>query len=641
MKKRLFEEIRFCTYREVGGFVKKYFEGKSWTSRTLDIYRAMKYRHIDGRWTDFPNPPVQAEVLDWLFKFQEEFLSKEQGLYYTTTSPKDLVSAESQRQIDLFVKRSGVQTLNSAHDWKDVRVIGELKESNRDKKGTLLQISQYVRDVFSCQPTRQYVHAFTICGREMEVWVFNRSGPYSSGPFDIHDEPERFIQVITRYSMMNKEELGLDTFMKWDINDYFVTLKQDGADSPTKMRLESDPIAHQRAIVCCGTSCFLTKAPGSNGHDCVTKFSWTSHRRRPEADLLRLARQRGVKGIANLVAHHRITDVAEWRSGLTFGEPYSFRGIPNAASSFSQSQPPSFLSGSSSELHDLSIAQSPSRKRKSVAAGRRPSKRSRSNRAMSSRYQNGVIYDVEEAQGTSLLIPNSDTYDNRIFSCLIISPAGRAIHNFESPLELLEALRDAIKAHRSLYLKGNVLHRDVSEKNIIITDPERNDGFKGMLIDLDLAKELGSGRSGARCRTGTMEFVAIKVLLGISHTYRHDIESFFYVLIWQCVRRGWELVNKQKYQSTSKLHAWYTGNYEDIANAKRGTMDANRFGFILKEFPPKFECIKALCRELRELLFPIRDNALFTGTPKVPEILYGPAIKAFNTAIDDISAKEG
>ena len=150
MKKRLFEEIRFCTYREVGGFVKKYFEGKSWTSRTLDIYRAMKYRHIDGRWTDFPNPPVQAEVLDWWFKFQEEFLSKEQGLYYTTTSPKDLVSAESQRQIDLFVKRSGVQTLNSAHDWKDVRVIGELKESNRDKKGTLLQISQYVRDVFSC-----------------------------------------------------------------------------------------------------------------------------------------------------------------------------------------------------------------------------------------------------------------------------------------------------------------------------------------------------------------------------------------------------------------------------------------------------------------------------------------------------------
>lgn len=84
-----------------------------------------------------------------------------------------------------------------------------------------------------------------------------------------------------------------------------------------------------------------------------------------------------------------------------------------------------------------------------------------------------MTYDVEEAQGTSLLTPNNDTYDNRIFSCLIISPAGRAIHNYESPLELLEALRDAIKAHRSLYLEGNVLHRDISENNIIITDPKK------------------------------------------------------------------------------------------------------------------------------------------------------------------------
>lgn len=66
----------------------------------------------------------------------------------------------------------------------------------------------------------------------------------------------------------------------------------------------------------------------------------------------------------------------------------------------------------------------------------------------------------------------------------------------------------------------------------------------GILIDLDLSKELGSGRSGARYRIGTMEFMAIKVLLGISYTYRHNLESFFYVLIWQYARRGWESMNK-------------------------------------------------------------------------------------------------
>lgn len=218
---------------------------------------------------------MQAAVLDWWFQFQEEFLSEERGLYYTTTSPKDLVGAEAQRQIDLFVKPNDGKTSDSAHDWKDIRVIGELKESNRDKKGTLLQISRYVRDVFSCQPTRRYVHAFTICGSEMEVWIFDRSGPYSPDLFDIHDEPERFIQVVTGYTMMNDEELGLDTFTERDVDGCFVALEQDSTWNLTKLRLEPHPITHQRAIVCRGTSCFLTKlqdrkltiaSPSSHGH---------------------------------------------------------------------------------------------------------------------------------------------------------------------------------------------------------------------------------------------------------------------------------------------------------------------------------------------------------------------------------------
>lgn len=58
-------------------------------------------------------------------------------------------------------------------------------------------------------------------------------------------------------------------------------------------------------------------------------------------------------------------------------------------------------------------------------------------------------------------------------------------------------MRDAIKAHQSLYTTGNILHRDISSNNIIITGPEVADGFKGMLIDLDLAKENNSGPSGA------------------------------------------------------------------------------------------------------------------------------------------------
>lgn len=103
-----------------------------------------------------------------------------------------------------------------------------------------------------------------------------------------------------------------------------------------------------------------------------------------------------------------------------------------------------------------------------------------------------------------------------------------------------EGPRDAIKAHRSLYTKGKILHRDISENNIIISDPKEADSFIGMLIDEDLAKEIGSEESGAPHQTGTMEFMAIQVLQRVAHPYRHDFESFFYVLLWICARCTWE-----------------------------------------------------------------------------------------------------
>jgi serine/threonine protein kinase len=95
----------------------------------------------------------------------------------------------------------------------------------------------------------------------------------------------------------------------------------------------------------------------------------------------------------------------------------------------------------------------------------------------------------------------------------------------------LEALRNAIAGHRSLLEDGKILHRDVSENNIIIAASATEGSPKGRLIDLDLAKELDSVLSGASHRTRTMQFMAIEVLQGKGHTYPHDLESFFYVFI--------------------------------------------------------------------------------------------------------------
>lgn len=191
-------------------------------------------------------------------------------------------------------------------------------------------------------------------------------------------------------------------------------------------------------------------------------------------------------------------------------------------------------------------------------------------------------------------------------------------------------LRDAIRAHRSLYQAGNILHRDVSEANIILTHQNSVKDFTSILIDLDIARKKNHCSSGAPRRTGTMLFMAIEALRGKPHTYRHDLESFLYVLIWLCARRGWQLNhNVQNGLKSSLLRHWQTGDYETIANNKRGVMVKSGFDSILEKFHVNFNCVKNLCWKLRDILFEYNGD-LFTGTKWNTNAIYDRMINAIN-----------
>ena len=222
-----------------------------------------------------------------------------------------------------------------------------------------------------------------------------------------------------------------------------------------------------------------------------------------------------------------------------------------------------------------------------------------------------------------------------------MAPAGRPIYEFDSLKELLTVLRDAIRANKSLWKEGKILHRDISDNNIVIA---RNDSGEsiGVLIDLDLAKEEGSSLSGARHRTGTMQFMAIEVLAGISHTYRHDLEAFFYVLLWVCIRQRGNAIaddprssqvstfKRREEQRASVLRRWYTGNLLDISTWKRANMEKGGFQRVLAEFSPLFVDVKPLAEKVRSILFPISaDGAIFIST-------HDRIISAFNWAIQEL-----
>lgn len=176
----------------------------------------------------------------------------------------------------------------------------------------------------------------------------------------------------------------------------------------------------------------------------------------------------------------------------------------------------------------------------------------------------------------------------------------------------------------------------MSDNNILIVRPEDAGGSKGIIIDLDLAKKLNSEPSGAWHQTGTMQFMAIEVLKLADHTYRHDLESFFYVLLWMCARNSWSngFAKEGEIQPRdSILRGWEIGSFKDIAKAKIGDMRVDGLEQIFEEFPRALDGIKSLCLKIRSILF--GDLArLVVGTPKEdPSQLYHKMFAAFEECI--------
>ena len=641
------DELWDCSFIKVPGFFEKYFDGKSWTQQGKDIFNAIKHTHMDGRWNSFPNPPTESAVWQWWSAFQNEHLADLSRLYYATKDKNDMTGIDTEAQLDLLIK-SRNKSSSDPHDWADVCVVGEHTLSKNGYK--FLQLARYARNVFITQPRRYFLHSFTLCATSMELHIFDRSGVYSAEPFDIHKDPERFIRTISGYCLMSDEELGLDMFVECDGTKEFVTIKDNITREDRRLQIETHPIALQRAIACRGTSCFPT-----TDHKNVVKFSWIpTSRWLTEPNLLKIAQKKNVKGVARLLGYKRIISTGKLRDGLTFSRPRRLQ-------SRTQKSGVSF-SGSRLVTMPPSNTEIVEKKRKSEDLGEGSSaKKSRSNSQtlrLNEVYEAGDCFNNSQppqppqppqpSQPSQAVQPANNCFINRVFSCLAVSPAGRPLDKYNSIKELLCCFRDAIKAHRSLFMDGKILHRDISLNNIIITDPKDANGFTGMLIDLDLATSIDiSGknkRSGARKMTGTLKYMAIEVVefafrdaqRDLEHTYRHDLESFFYVFLDICINCGRADDPKQRKDA---LRAWYIGSYEDITLTKRGGMGKSGFeSYFLTKFSPTFDILKNLACVLRNTLF--QQGDIYTGTPKNSSLLYKRMIKAFDDGVSEELKRE-
>ncbi|CAL1698474.1 unnamed protein product [Somion occarium] len=419
-----------------------------------------------------------------------------------------------------------------------------------DLTGNEVQSAKYANELLS-HGIRNYATGFLVEETSMSLWYVDRMGLVKSRSFDIFRNPQLFLLVIAALHFANRAQLGMNPLIEFPANVFqsydSAVLRLPRAVDHTKEPVEelsfglritkAKPLVVAYGALGRGTTIVPIKAQGRakelfGSENLVAKMSWQPiNREDTEDQLIRVIRRKLGKRKKTRRYLKHIVDL-KCSLDLTDAE----LNLPRA----------------------------------------------------------------------SMMLP--EAYEPRLFRVLILREY--------LPLEYVRSLDDfqrvfidAVKAHHKVYEIVGVLHCDISAGNVVFYRDDVGHAI-GVLADWDLAAykldlddvekwmrlveahymrrasensesqdtDLPEGdpppsnnpaKKGPRYRTGTGPFMALDLLDGlpIFHGYRHDLESFFYLLCYFC-----GTFNPPK-PSESKgtfrfLAGWENGNLSAVAKAK-------------------------------------------------------------------------
>ncbi|KAJ3490897.1 hypothetical protein NLG97_g5694 [Lecanicillium saksenae] len=514
--------------------------------------------------------PRAGSLARWFVDFACTSRPGSRGSWRVSTAEDEPTEGEAKSE-RIHVDFRFLNGSSDAASQDDVQVIGLVCPGGVNYRDGLLALCSSAQDAFLHQPTRLFLHGFYVRGSLAELWVFDRSGLYCSEMVDTRVNAQLFVSFLLQYERMSDEELGISSIFLLDEHGPHIILDSEDSTS-AQLYLDRDPIDRRRGIVGSATTCYRARLSGSDRWTHAVKIKWHWARERPENELLELAMEKEAWGAVKLHRYSEHDSTANLRRGMRWGPQRGF--LPNTTP---QSGDEKF----------------------------------------------GVAHWTEET---------NHSFQNRTLICVVTSPLGRPLSTFETGLELLQALRDAIKCHRSLYVDARSLHGDISAGNIILVGGACGEQPKGILIDLDSTILRDEEPEDDGSIVGTRVYMAVGVLQGEAHTYRHDLESFFYVLL-----RAILVGRTETLPPDSRLRQWSEGrDWAQLARRKGSDMEEDGFAHILDEFPPVFGRFRTLAERLHSVLFPVRDGKLWTGTDETEEgmeALYGAMIAAFDAPI--------
>ncbi|SZF00305.1 unnamed protein product [Blumeria hordei] len=333
LKQAMSGELEGSVFVNVIGFWNKYFESERIKKQRDGLIEKFSELSEEPEFK-FPAIATEDEVWKWmqviehdLFKAyrtstdsadndngsasEERFGLAFAGAQFHTLAAGKIIGNQTKRQVDYFIKKRNLP-IEDKHHWRDILVVGELTvSSSKVSRQKFLQLSVYMREVFMAQPLRRFVHGFILFEKDLQLWVYDRSGTYYCSYIDIGKSPKILVHVLVTYMLMNDDELSLDPDVKYEGEDMIVHLQAPGSDELRKFTLDPVPISQQKSYLCRGTTCYIDR-----DLICVAKFSWRICDGHSEIELLEMADN--ITSMAKILGSPNLEKISQRRGGLLF-----------------------------------------------------------------------------------------------------------------------------------------------------------------------------------------------------------------------------------------------------------------------------------------------------------------------------------
>ncbi|KAL7279496.1 hypothetical protein ACG7TL_007339 [Trametes sanguinea] len=180
---------------------------------------------------------------------------------------------------------------------------------------------------------------------------------------------------------------------------------------------------------------------------------------------------------------------------------------------------------------------------------------------------------------------------------------GQSITEFMPSREMVAAMRDAIKGHRIACERDDILHRDASLGNEgshegFLQDWDHSTGSMdpiGSALDGNAVRSMEDDEEtssnqieGFKERRGAYYFLAIDLLEAYPETLHeplHDIESFYWVLIWVVLRRT-RCHREGVAEGDALCQDLFSADKDSFAANQKGGWLRNRKSFVVSHNEP-------------------------------------------------------